>query len=371
MTLGTLPQDFNPNSLPFNDPAQTRKVALITGGNSGLGFFTSLHLYTHGWEVYVAARNPTKANDAIKKIKSEAESRKSDLPAIAVFGELHFTQLDLSSLAKTKKGVDEFLSKESQLNLLINNAGVMALPIEITDDQLDIQIQTNHISPFYLTLNLLPLLKKSEFGPRIVFLSSLGHQITDNPKDFGKLYNYIPTFISGMLRYGNSKLANIQTAKALALRYPSILSVAVHPGVCCQTNLLSYWRNLPYIGYVASITVDTINHYIGISNEQGSYNTLFVALSPEVTTQENNGDYFTPVGFVTQPSAIASDPEKIQQTWDWTVTQLVDRGFLSPEEAQKLNGSKPSSSDSADTIPSSATESSASAPSSSSSATTV
>ncbi|VVT56473.1 uncharacterized protein SAPINGB_P005082 [Magnusiomyces paraingens] len=335
MTLGTSPKDFNPNSLPFNDPEQIRKVAIVTGGNSGIGYYTVLHLFTHGWDVYLAARNPNKAAEAISKIKVEAESRKGELPARAVFGKIYFVQLDLSSLEKTKKGIAEFLSKESQLDLLVNNAGTLVLPIELNEDNLDVQIQTNHVGPVYLTISLLPLLLKSKCGPRVVFVSSLGHYFTDGPKDLGRVYKYAPGILSAWLRYSNSKLANIHATRALEKRYPSILWLAVHPGICTQTNINTFWTGLPIVGPIIGFFFNSLQNVVGISNEEGAYNSLFASLSPDLTFEEN-GAYFNPVGFETQTSKIASDPERIQYTWDWTIENIVNSGYLSLEEANKL-----------------------------------
>lgn len=329
------PTTFDPNTLPFNNPKESRKVAIVTGGNSGLGWYTVLHLYMHGWTVYLAARNPTKAATAVKDIKLEAEKRKTTLPSNAVFGEIIFFQLDLISLETTKQGLIRFLNMESQLDLLINNAGVMALGPDDSKDNLDIQIRTNHVNPFYLTLNLIPLLEQSK-SPRVVFVSSLGHYGTDNPTDLSKLYSQIPTFISGWLRYGNSKLANIHAAKGLALNFPSILSVSLHPGVCVNTNLFSHWLNTPFVGIFLKISSDILSRFVGISNEEGAYNTLYTALSPEVT-QAQNGDYFTPVGNVTEPSSAASSAAGVEHTWKWTLNKYVSKGYFTEEEVAALH----------------------------------
>lgn len=331
------PEPFNPINLPYNDPSETRKVAIVTGGNSGIGWYTTLHLYIHGWTVYLAARNPTKAADAVTKIKAEANLRKVHFPSNAKFGEIIFTQLDLSTIESTKKGLSEFLKKESQLDLLINNAGVMALPAQLTKDNIDIQIQTNHVSPLYFTINLLPLLEKSKFGARIVFVSSLGHYSSYYSNDIGAQYSIIPTIISGWIRYGNSKLANIHAAKALALKFPSILSVSLHPGVCLNTNLMDYWHNLPYAGPFIRIFSSFVTHFSGVSNEEGSYNSLYTALSPDLTVQNDNGKYFMPVGIETAPSNKASSPIAVKNTWDWTVSKLVDLGFFTPTEVEALH----------------------------------
>lgn len=325
----------NPNSLPYNNPKQTRMVALVTGGNSGLGYYTCLHLYMHGWTVYIASRNPTKASQAARDIKLEAESRIPQLPQDTQFGEILTTTVDFGTLEGTKKGVLEFIAKESQLDLLINNAGVMGVPTEITPDGLDIQIQANHVAPFYFTINLIPLLEQSKYR-RIVFLSSMGHAGNDGSNDMSRVYPYIPNLVSGMLRYANSKLANIQTAKALCKRFPSFTVLAVHPGICLQTNLSGYFFNFPVVGGLFKIVGNVINHYAGLSNEEGSYNTLYASLSPELTAEKDNGKYYIPFGKEATPAKLGTDPVAIEKTWEWTLTQLIDRKYFTPEEAQLI-----------------------------------
>lgn len=357
------PRSFDPNTLPFNDPHVSRKVAIVTGGNAGLGYFTVLHLYMHGWTVYMGSRNPTKAYKAINDITLQASQRQKagKLPSNAVFGELKFWQLNLGSLQETKKGLIRFLETETQLDLLVNNAGVMGQPLQISQDGVDVQMQTNHLSPFYMTINLIPLLEESaarskadknsngqSTQPRVVFLSSDAHFLTTNPSDLAATYSSGPNFFGTWLRYGTSKLANIHTAKALAERFPSsFLTIAVHPGICANTELGNHLKSTWVFGLINVIFFWIVSFFAGISNEQGAYNTLYAALSPELETATasskegnkkpiKNGDYLTPVGVNTTPSSAARNPLSIANSWKWTTDKLISEKYMTESEAQAL-----------------------------------
>ncbi|GMG40493.1 unnamed protein product [Ambrosiozyma monospora] len=241
-------QVFNPDNLPYLDPKKDRKVALITGGNSGVGYFTTLHLYLHGYIVYVGGRNKERTTLAIEKIKNEAELRIKKLTSSTVdgdglkvevtVGELHYLPIDLVDLKSVDDASKQFLSQEKgQLNLLIHNAGIMATNFSLTKDNFQDQIQTNCISPLLLTDRLIKSMTppssapSSSSPPRIVFLSSLAHAAIQwhiKPED--KLQR-TPDLFWRWIRYGQSKLVGIYLAKSLSKRYPQILSTAVHPAI--------------------------------------------------------------------------------------------------------------------------------------------
>ncbi|GME80093.1 unnamed protein product [Ambrosiozyma monospora] len=266
----TTQQAFNPDNLPYLDPKKDRKVALITGGNSGVGYFTTLHLYLHGYIVYVGGRNKERTTTAIEKIKNEADLRikkwnssttggeGDGLKVKPTVGELHYLPIDLVDLKSVDEAAKQFLSQETgQLNLLIHNAGIMATPFNLTKDNFEEQIQTNCISPLLLTDRLKKSMtppnssssspSSSTTPPRIVFLSSLAHtSILWHIKPEDKLQR-TPDFFWRWIRYGQSKLVDIYLAKCLSKRYPQILSTAVHPGVITETGLYKPTLNSVWI----------------------------------------------------------------------------------------------------------------------------
>ncbi len=203
------------------------KVAIVTGSNTGIGFEVALDLYQKGAKVYVACRNEEKAQVAIERMKQTEGS-----------GELVFGHLDLSSLDAVKQFVNEVSNKESRLDYLVNNAGIMIPPPSKTADGFEIQFGVNFIGHFALTGYLFSLLKETQ-GSRVVTVSSIAHR--NSVIDFDnfrleKEYNH-------WREYGQSKLADIIFALELDKRLKSsgshILSLAAHPGFS-KTDLQKY-----------------------------------------------------------------------------------------------------------------------------------
>ncbi|EMG46605.1 ENV9 Probable oxidoreductase ENV9 [Candida maltosa Xu316] len=317
---------FDPSTAPYYDPKTERRVAFITGGNSGIGWFTALHLYLHGYVVYVAGRTESKVLKAIEEIKEEAQKRKTTNP----FGQLNYVYIDLLDLSTVPKAVAQFAQQEKSLDVLINNAGLMGVPYEVTKDDYEIQYQVNFVSHFLLTLKLLPFLQTAVLQgvtPRIVNLSSIGHNFEfKHFKPEENKLNKFPNSAYTWVRYGIAKASQIQFAKELAIKYPEILSLSVHPGVILGTELYNYWKTVPYIGFIAKGIFAAADKTIGVSNEEGSLATLRAALDPNLTLKEN-GDYLVTGGTIESPSGIASNPKYAQETWDWNIEQLNKRGF--------------------------------------------
>ncbi|KAJ3248031.1 hypothetical protein HK104_007757, partial [Borealophlyctis nickersoniae] len=156
-------------------PDLTGKVALVTGGNTGLGYHTSLELARRNATVLIACRNVEKGGEAAEKIK--AETGKS----------VEVVELDLMDLKGVKACGEEVKKRVGRLDVLVNNAGIMATPFTLTKDALESQFATNHVGHFLLTLTLLPLLKSSA-PSRIVNLSSVAHRRA--PKE-GVMFDHI------------------------------------------------------------------------------------------------------------------------------------------------------------------------------------
>lgn len=333
--------NFDPDSISYFNPKVDRRVALITGGNSGVGWYTVLHLYLHGYIVYIAARSKTRVNTSINELKEEAmlirlkyTSQQSSNERF--LGELYFLEIDLLSLSSVLNAVETFKSREKHLNILINNASVMALPYSLTKDGFEIQMQTNYISPFLLTTKLLPLLESSSElfpksdPPKIIYLSSIGHQLAFKYFNLNSTFNYRPNIVFTWFRYGLAKTCGIHFMKMLALRNPKILCMSVHPGLVMNTNLFSYWTRLPIIGILFWCLFQIFGYLFGVSSEQGSYATVRCCLDPKLSLEEDNGKYFVTNGAEAEPSKIARNMNFAARTWIWTVQELSERKISIP-----------------------------------------
>ncbi len=208
-------------------PDQTGRVAIVTGANSGLGYFTALDLARSGASVTLAVRTLTKG-----------EKAKAEMLALAPGADLTVMELDVSSLASVKKfAADWQKANPGGLDLLINNAGVMAIPRRTTVDGFEMQFGTNHLGHFALTGQLLSALAKRP-GARVVNVSSTAHRAgTMDWDDLMGEKSYSP-----WRRYGQSKLANLLFTSELNARFEdaglAIKAMAAHPGYAA-TNLAS------------------------------------------------------------------------------------------------------------------------------------
>lgn len=322
---------LDPNELPFYDPRKTDKIAIITGGHGGIGYYTTLHLYMHGFTVYVCGRNSHKVNKSIKEITGEAMKRTEELSEElkserrGFFGSMYYIHLDLTDLRNVEKATLKIKKQIAHIDVLINNAGVMALPYELTKDGFDIQLQTNYISHFLFTMKLLPLLQGCQ--GRVITLASLGHLLEFQYWKLSTQWNIRPDMIFTWFRYAVSKTSLIQFSKMLSIKYPEVLCIALHPGLVMNTNLFSYWTRLPIVGIFFWLLFQVIGYFFGVSNEQGSLATLKCALSEELSVEEDNGKYFTTGGIESKSSYVANNLDDAASTWIWTVHQMKNKGF--------------------------------------------
>ena len=276
-----------------------------------MGYASVLELAKHKAHVYVASRTPSKAEAAITEIKKEVPEAR-----------LSFLELDLTSFDSIKAAAETFKAKESRLDILLNNAGVMAVSPGLTKEGYEIQFGTNHIGHALLVKLLLPtLIKTQEQSPdvRIVNVSSQGHNWTPPG---GLVLAQAKTEMkdtSTWARYGQAKLANILYTKGLVEHYPQIKSVAIHPGTV-NTNLSSgFQKDHPIIsGALAPWLLKLLK-----TPASGALTQLFAATSADA----KSGVYYTPVGKETAPSALASDQKLVTELWDWTEKELKEHGF--------------------------------------------
>lgn len=211
-----------------NIPPQYGKLALVTGANSGIGFHAALELARAGFEVILAARSQEKGREAVERIRRE-------LPQVKVRAET----LDLASLQSIRAFAAK-LEEQPKLDLLINNAGVMALPTrELTEDGFERQLGVNFLGHFALTALLVPVLLRAR-TPRVTTVSSVAANMRMKRINFDDLqaeHTYTP-----LTAYSQSKLADLMFAlefsRRLVKKNYSILSNAAHPGYAL-TNLFT------------------------------------------------------------------------------------------------------------------------------------
>jgi hypothetical protein len=259
-------------------PNLNGKAAVITGANSGIGYEAARLLAMKGAHVVLAVRNTAKGGKAAREIRSAVPQ--ADLQVMA---------LDLASLESIRSFAAALLASYDRLDLLINNAGVMAIPYQKTNDGFEMQFGTNHLGHFALTGLLLPLLLQTPQA-RVVTVSSGLHRTGQiNFDDLQSQHSY-----SKWGAYGQSKLANLLFAyelqRKLTAAGSSVSSVAAHPGYAAT--------NLQYGGSDRSQTslqtrfMHVLNKVIAQSAEMGALPTVYAAASPAV----QGGDYIGPKG---------------------------------------------------------------------------
>lgn len=278
------------NVWALNDiPDQSGRIALVTGANSGIGLEAARVLAHRGAHVVLACRNQAKAVEAQRSI--EAGGRAS----------LEVLKLDLSSLAQVREAAAAFRARHAQLDLLINNAGVMWLPRTLTAEGHEMQFGTNHLGHFALTGHLLDILLATR-NSRVVTVSSLAHAAGRIAFDD---LAFTSTAYSRHRAYAQSKVANLLFAKELARRLEQrgskTLSVACHPGVSAT--------NLAVPGFEAqgswllAMAARVITKLIAQDAGAGALPTLYAATGEDIA----NGDYTGPSGY----RQFAGPPRKV------------------------------------------------------------
>ncbi|GEQ66460.1 hypothetical protein JCM33374_g123 [Metschnikowia sp. JCM 33374] len=327
---------FDPDSLPYVNPKKDRRVALITAGNSGIGYFTVLQLYLHGYVVYIAGRSKSRCMKSIDNLTKEAKytvGRYSRTHRLNRYlGELHFLEMDLSNLSSVLGAVAYFKNSEKNLNLLINNAGNSFSPYTVTPDGFELQLQTNYIAPFLLTTKLLPLMERTVDlypnvgSPRIIYITSVTHRFVLRYFNLSTPFHYQPNTVFTWIRYAIAKTAGIHFMKMLALRNPRIFCASVQPGIVMSTNYFAYWTRLPIIGSLFWCLFQIFSFIFGVSIERGAQAVFKCCLDPALTPQTNNGSHFD-LFQEKQPASVASNMDYAAQSWIWTTHQLEKRNM--------------------------------------------
>jgi NAD(P)-dependent dehydrogenase (short-subunit alcohol dehydrogenase family) len=287
-------------------PDCSGRTVIITGANSGIGYEAALAFARRHANVILACRSVDKARGAAAAIAATA-------PQAAV----QIMQLDLASLKSIREFAQTFHDTHQRLDLLCNNAGVMAIPYTRTVDGFEMQFGTNHLGHFALTGLLLDLLLAAS-GARVVTVSSGMHRIGsirfDNLQwEHGGYRKW--------LAYGRSKLANLLFAEELQRRADragaSLVSAACNPGYAA-TNLQAAGPRMEGSHLMESLWAFS-NRYFAQSAATGALPTLYAATSPAV----RGGDYIVPIYYGrgrnsphrARPSSAARDPETAVRLW--------------------------------------------------------
>jgi NAD(P)-dependent dehydrogenase (short-subunit alcohol dehydrogenase family) len=278
-----------------NIPDQSGRVAIITGSSSGIGYEAAKALAGKNAKVIIAVRNLEKGVKTKSKILNDYPN-----------ADVEIMKLDLADLSSVKSFVNEFKEKHKGLDVLINNAGVMIPPYSKTKDSFELQMGTNHLGHFALTLELLEILEKTP-NSRIVNVSSNAHKYGNI--NFDDL-NWENRKYKKWKSYGDSKIANLYFTTELANRLSgkNTLVTAAHPGLT-ETELSRH------SGFFAFL-----NKFIAMEQAQGALPTLRAALDENAKT----GDYFGPDGWQewrgypvkVDTNKLAKDTAVAKKLWD-------------------------------------------------------
>lgn len=279
----------------------TGKTAIITGGNSGIGFETAKGLLALDAQVILAVRNTKKGAQA-----------RATLLALYPSAQIDVMKLDLADLETIRKFAEQFNKAFDKLDLLINNAGIMAPPFSKTTDGFELQFGSNHLGHFALTGLLLPLLANTS-GSRVVTVSSRAHSrgtIDFDNLDGSKGYQ-------AKKFYNQSKLANLYFALELDKRFKEhgyqTISVACHPGVSATNILKIGSREIP-------AAVKSAANLFLQPPSRGALSAIYAATTANLT----GGEYIGPVAQFQRrgypalgtPDANATDSEISCKLWD-------------------------------------------------------
>jgi NAD(P)-dependent dehydrogenase (short-subunit alcohol dehydrogenase family) len=272
-------------------PALDGRFAVVTGANSGLGLETAAGLAQAGATTILACRDAGKARAACEELRRRAPS--AQLEAMA---------LDLADLDSVRAFAAQLVARLPRLDLLCNNAGVMALPLRRTRQGFEMQIGTNHLGHFALTGLLLPRLRETA-GARIVTLGSLAHRAVAS-LDFDDL-NWEHRPYNRHEAYARSKLANLlfhyELDRRLRRASAAAIAVAAHPGYT-STNIGfagPAMDNTPWKARVMRLG----NALLAQPAAMGALPTLYAA-----TAAAQGGDYIGPDGLM----QLGGHPRKVQ-----------------------------------------------------------
>jgi NAD(P)-dependent dehydrogenase (short-subunit alcohol dehydrogenase family) len=293
-------------------PDLSGRTAVVTGANAGLGLRAARVLAARGAHVVLACRNLDRAGQAAGLIAGESPGAKTSV-----------VRLDLASQSCVHSAAEEIRARFPSVDLLVNNAGVMEVPYQRTEDDFELTLATNHLGPFALTGLLLDRLAA---GARIVTVSSIGH--LDGVIDFGDLQSerhYDPD-----QAYSQSKLANLlftyELDRRLRAAGATVTAIACHPGVVYTDLFATRSRGQQFL---LSPAMRVINFWAVQNIRMGALPALRAATDPSA----RGGEYFGPRRyglrrrfFTGYPAVVDSSPrshDEADQARLWQVSEQL------------------------------------------------
>jgi NAD(P)-dependent dehydrogenase (short-subunit alcohol dehydrogenase family) len=268
------------------------KLCMVTGGNSGIGFYTAQEIARMGGSVIIIGRSREKCENAVRMIRQETGNQS-----------IEYLQVDLSSQTQIRSAAAEFIQKYNHLDVLVNNAGVVYLRRTLTEDEIEMTFAVNHLAYFLLTNLLIEVLKNS-VSARVVNVSSGSHyseQLDFNNLQLNKSYMVYRA-------YGRSKLANVLFSYELARRMAGthVTSNVLSPGMVAT----DIWKK---VNRFLAPLISPVIHRIAQPPLVGAQTSIYLATSPDV--EGVTGKYYAnciPV----HSSALSYDEQTAKRLWD-------------------------------------------------------
>ncbi|KAH7177218.1 hypothetical protein DER46DRAFT_621196 [Fusarium sp. MPI-SDFR-AT-0072] len=307
------------------------RVAVVTGGSSGIGLESVRFLARKGAKVYLTTRSEAKARKAKEKLTKDADINPRNI---------QYLVMDLYDPVSITHAVDELKRSETKLHILINNAAASTSSAILVDGKYEQHMVANHMGPFILINRLLPLLKTAAKEPnadvRIVNLGSTASISMlpanfkfnfDSPTSFKDpvpsypwQWRFLGRFMFGfdMIRYAVSKAAVVLFTQELQGRLQGhnlpITCIAVHPGEVLTEGVLA----------TNNVVVRAIARASFLTAEQGAANSLFAATATEVKEDalKYKGKFLVPVGKLEEPNPVTRDDRQVKGLWENTVVEV-------------------------------------------------
>ncbi|KZL64929.1 retinol dehydrogenase [Colletotrichum incanum] len=296
-------------------PDLAGKVIIVTGGSSGLGKESVLQLAKRNpAAIYLTARTEARGHAAIREIQEAVPEAKD---------KIKFLELDLASFASIKKAANTFSGLSDRLDILMNNAGLMATPPALTADGYEVQFGSNYMGPALFTKLLLPIIAKTakQHGAdvRVVNLSS---ELFKQAPQEGILLSRCKTplnDISSLARYGQSKLADYYHTRTLSQVHPSIKFVAIHPGVVNTGLFDDLKKRRPWLGGFVSVVGS-----IFLTDVHVGARAQLWASTADREGIKSGGFYNHKLKEYKE--AVLFDNRAAQDLWDWTEREFQNHG---------------------------------------------